>query len=120
MPTWALWILRFQVAAPMFFSGIAKLNADWLRGEPLRTWMQEEPDFPILGQFFFNEPIVWCFVYGAIMLDLCFSVYMLHHRTRIIGFCFVLFSISLTNVSSTLEYSPVSWSSPGSSFPPTC
>ena len=91
MPTWALWILSFQVAAPMFFSGIAKLNADWLRGEPLRTWMQEEPDFPILGQFFFNEPIVWCFVYGAIMLDLCFSVYMLHHRTRIIGFCFVLF-----------------------------
>ena len=91
MPTWALWILRFQVAAPMFFSGIAKLNADWLRGEPLRTWIQEEPDFPIIGQFFFHEPMVWCFVYGAILLDLCFAAYMLHPRTRIVGFCFVLF-----------------------------
>jgi vitamin K-dependent gamma-carboxylase len=28
VPVWSLWLLRVQIAVPMFFGGIAKLNSD--------------------------------------------------------------------------------------------
>ena len=34
VPALSLWLLRFQVAVPMFFGGLAKINGDWLRGDP--------------------------------------------------------------------------------------
>ena len=72
VPALALWILRFQIAVPMFFGGVAKLNRDWLGGEPLRSWMASRTDFPFLGRYFTDEPVVWSFVYGALLLDLGF------------------------------------------------
>ena len=57
VPAWSVWLLRFQVAVPMFFGGIAKLNGDWLQGEPLRAWLASRTDFPLLGQFFTDEPL---------------------------------------------------------------
>ena len=89
-PAWSLWLLRFQIAIPMFFGGIAKLNGDWLHGEPLRSWLAERTDFPVLGEFFTDEPVVWLMVYGALLIDLLFVAYMLNRRTRAIGFLFVL------------------------------
>ncbi len=86
VPAWALWALRFQLAAPMFFAGLAKLNPDWLRGEPLRMWLAARPDFPVLGQFFDVGPVVWGMVYGALLIDLLFAGYMTNRRTRVFGF----------------------------------
>ena len=34
VPIWTIWLLRFQIGVPYFFGGIAKLNPDWLAGEP--------------------------------------------------------------------------------------
>ena len=73
----------------MLFGGIAKLNADWLRGEPLRAWLADRTDFPLLGQFFTDEPIVWLMVYGALLADLFFAFYMLNRRTRVFGFILI-------------------------------
>lgn len=39
VPAWSLWILRFQMGVVYFFGGIAKLNGDWLRGEPMTIWL---------------------------------------------------------------------------------
>ena len=81
-PRWTLWLLRFQVAVPYFFGGIAKLNADWLRGEPLRAWLAARTDFPFLGRFFTNEPVMWAMTYGSLALDLFVVAGLLHWRTR--------------------------------------
>ena len=89
-PAWSLWLVRFQVAVPMFFGGIAKLNTDWLHGEPLRAWLANRTDFPFVGQFFIEAPVVWLMVYGALLIDLLFPFHMLNRRTRAIGFLFVL------------------------------
>ena len=62
-PAWTLWLLRAQVGIPYFFGGVAKLNADWLRGEPMRTWLANSTDFPVIGQFFTQEWCVSIFVY---------------------------------------------------------
>jgi hypothetical protein len=90
VPAWSLWLLRFQVAVPMFFGGLAKLNSDWLRGEPLRAWLAVRTDFPLLGPSFTNEAGVWAMIYGALVIDLFFVFYMLNRRTRVFGFLLVL------------------------------
>lgn len=90
VPAWSWWLLRFQIAVPMLFGGIAKLNSDWLQGEPLRAWLAVSTDFPLLGQFFTNEILVRMMVYGSLLVDLLFIFYMLHRRTRLFGFILVL------------------------------
>ena len=90
VPAWSVWLLRFQVAIPMFFGGIAKINADWMRGEPMRAWLANRIDFPLLGQFFTDEPVVWLMVYAGLLIDLLFVFYMLNRRARVFGFMLVL------------------------------
>lgn len=46
VPAWTVWLLRFQVGVPYLFGGLAKINADWLRGEPLREWLPRKADIP--------------------------------------------------------------------------
>ena len=83
---WALWLVRFQVAVPMFFGGVAKLNWDWLRGEPLRTWLSYRTEMPLVGPLFDNPSVIWLMVYGALLLDLLFVGYILNRRTRVFGY----------------------------------
>ena len=90
VPAWSVWLLRFQVAVPMFFAGLAKLNGDWLRGEPLRMWLAARPDFPRLGPYFQDETVVWAMVYGALAIDLLFIGYITNRRTRVFGFGLVV------------------------------
>ncbi|HEX2179837.1 MAG TPA: HTTM domain-containing protein, partial [Actinomycetota bacterium] len=82
VPAWTLWLLRFQLALPYFFGGIAKLNPDWLRGEPLRMWLAGDSDFPVIGRFFTEEPVVRLMTYGALVLDLFVVPLLLFRRTR--------------------------------------
>lgn len=79
-PAWTLWLLRFQLALPYVFGGIAKLNGDWLKGEPLRMWLAEDVDFPLIGRFFTEEPVVMLMTYGALALDLLVVLFLLVSR----------------------------------------
>lgn len=81
-PVWALWILRGQVAVVYFFGGVAKLNADWLRGEPMRDWLAARTDFPVIGPLFTEEWMVYGFTYGGLLLDLLVVPLLLWKRTR--------------------------------------
>jgi len=82
-PSWTLWLLRFQIAIPYVYGGIAKLNSDWLHGEPIRSWLAVQPDFPLIGQFFRDEWCVSVFVYGGMLVDLLIVPLLLWRRTRI-------------------------------------
>lgn len=86
IPMWVLWLVRFQVGLPYFLGGVAKLNVDWLAGEPLRTWLANRTDFPLIGRFFTEEPVVWSMVYGSLAFDLAVVPLLLHRRTRPFAF----------------------------------
>jgi vitamin K-dependent gamma-carboxylase len=93
-PAWSLWILRIQLGVVYFFGGIAKLNADWLRGEPLRDWLASATDFPIIGGLFTEEWLVYLFAYGSLLLDLFAFPLLLWRRTRMLTFlALVLFHV---------------------------
>ncbi|MGH2532086.1 MAG: HTTM domain-containing protein [Thermomicrobiales bacterium] len=85
-PAWALWLLRAQLAIVYVFGGIAKLNGDWLRGEPMRSWLANRTDFPLIGRWFTEEWMVYAFCYGGLLLDLLVVPLLLWRRTRPFAF----------------------------------
>ena len=85
-PAWSLWILRFQIGAVYFFAGLAKLNSDWLNGEPMRMLLAIRTNFSLIGEFFTEEWMVFLFSYGALFTDLLAVLFLLWRRTRIFAF----------------------------------
>ena len=97
-PAWALWLLRAQVGVVYFFGGVAKLNSDWLRGEPMRMWLARGARIPVYGFVFTQEWFVRLFVYGGLLLDLCVVPLILWRRTRPFAFAFAV-AFHLTNAA---------------------
>ena len=81
-PTWTLWLLRAQIGIAYIFGGIAKLNGDWLRGEPMRSWLNPYSQLPVFGPLFAKEWVVYSFVMGGLLLDLFVVPLLLWRRTR--------------------------------------
>lgn len=120
-PAWAVWLLRGQMGVVYFYGGIAKINPDWLRGEPMRWVMARHLDFPVIGRFFTQEWAVYTMSYGALLLDLFIVPFLLWRRTRIAAFCVAalfhlmnarLFSIDIfpwLAIAATTLFLPTDW-----------
>ncbi len=83
VPAWTLWVIRAQLGIAYFFGGVAKINADWLQGEPMRMWLQARTDFPVIGRFFDEPWAPYLFSYGGLLFDLFIVPLLLWRRTRI-------------------------------------
>lgn len=77
---WSLWLLRFQVAVPYVFGGIAKLNGDWLAGRPLGEWLADRADTPLVGWAFEPAGAGVVAAWAAMLLDLAAPVVILRSR----------------------------------------
>lgn len=86
VPAWSLQLLRFQVAVPYVFGGLAKLNGDWLRGEPLGMWLSERSDIAWIGPLLARPWAPFLFSYGGLALDLLLVPALLWRRTRAAAF----------------------------------
>ena len=98
-PAWTLWLLRAQLAIVYFYGGLAKLNSDWLRGEPLRMWLAKRADLPVFGSLLVEEWTVYLFAYGGLFFDLLIVPLLLWRRTRLVAF---LWAISFHLLNATL------------------
>lgn len=81
-PFWSLWILRAQLAIVYFYSGIAKINSDWIRGEPLRSWLQDLKTTPVVGWLFEHPATFSIIAWGGLAFDLLIVPLLLWKRTR--------------------------------------
>jgi vitamin K-dependent gamma-carboxylase len=120
-PAWALWVLMAEMAIVYFYAGLAKLNGDWLQGEPMRNRLASTNDFPIIGTLFTEEWMVYLFSYGGLLLDLLVVPFLLWRRTRLIAFVFALgfhlmnsqlFGIGVfpwLGIATTMLFFPPSW-----------
>ncbi|MGH7126988.1 MAG: HTTM domain-containing protein [Planctomycetaceae bacterium] len=120
-PAWTLWLLRAQIAVVYFFGGVAKLNSDWIHGEPMRMFLATRTDFPLLGPYMTEEWMVQVFVWGGLLLDLLIVPFLLWKPTR--GWAFVailsfhvlnnmLFQIGIfpwLMMAATLLFFPPEW-----------
>lgn len=90
-PAWTLWLMRAQIGIPYFYGGIAKINADWLLGEPMRLGMAQRMDrVPLLGPYFTEEWLVILFNYGGLLIDLAVVPLLLWRRTRLFAYAFAV------------------------------
>jgi hypothetical protein len=100
---WSLWLLRAQVAILYFYAGVAKINTDFLRGEPMRMWLADRSNMSFfgdhlpVGRLFTQEWVVYLFSYGGLLFDLLVAPALLWKRTRMIAFAFAL-AFHLMNV----------------------
>jgi vitamin K-dependent gamma-carboxylase len=120
-PAWALWLLRIQIGIPYFYGGIAKLNTDWLQGEPMRAWLASRASRPLLGPLFAQEWSGLLFSYAGLLTDLLIVPLLLWRRTRLIGLALALifnitnawlFSIGIfpwLMMAATLMFFPPEW-----------
>ncbi len=121
VPTWTVWMLRFLVAIPYFYGGLAKLNPDWLQGWPLRIWLAERTDFPVIGQYFTEEWCVYLFTYAGLIFDLAVVPLLLWRPTRLPAFlAAVIFHVTNSQlfeidvfpwmmIGATLIFFPPGW-----------
>ncbi|MDV7394654.1 HTTM domain-containing protein, partial [Arthrospira platensis SPKY1] len=68
IPFWPLFLLRFLMGLVYFYGGIAKLNADWLRAIPLKQWLANKADTPVLGPLLAQEWMAYFMAYGGLLL----------------------------------------------------
>lgn len=95
VPFWSIWILRAQMEIMLLYAGIVKVNSDWLQLEPLRMWLGERADYPLVGPWFTQDWVVACAAYGVILLHLVGAPLLLWRRTRLVVFLiYCVFHIS--------------------------
>jgi hypothetical protein len=121
VPVWSLWLIRFQMGVCYFYAGVAKMNLDWLQGWPLRLWLPQERDFPVIGGFFDELWLQLFFSWGGLLLDLLVPFFLLWRRTRMVAFLFTvvfhlinarLFGIGIfpwLSIALTLMFFPADW-----------
>lgn len=87
VPRWNVWILRYQLALVYLFGGVAKLNADWLHGEPMHSILSEWlVAWPTLSSFVPATLIAYLIAYGGIVTDFAIPMLLCVPRTFRVGF----------------------------------
>ncbi len=120
VPRGLITVLQAQVAVIYFFAALGKINADWLlRGMPLRIWLLQAQDFPLLGTWFKEYWVALLASWLGFLFDLLVVLGLSFRQTRPLaylgvlvfhGFTGLLFNIGLFPwvmiTSTVLFFSP--------------
>ncbi len=95
VPRWTIYLLRFQLFIVYFYGAIAKLNPDWLRGEPMLSAITARvPGVPEIATHFPPALLAYAIAYGGIFNDAMVPILLSIRRTRVIGFlCAIVFHV---------------------------
>ncbi len=83
---WPVLAIKLQTEIILIYAGVVKITDDWLRGEPLRTWLSGRQDDIWFGGLFQYD---WAFVaaaWGTVGLHILGAPLLLWHRTRLLVF----------------------------------
>lgn len=101
-PAWSVWLFRLQFEVMYIFAGIVKINADWLRLEPLGMWLARRDDWPLVGELLTQDWVVAVASYGSIAIHIIGAPLLLWRRTRgpvmVLYFAFHLLNHFLFNI----------------------
>ncbi len=87
VPIWTIWLLRFQLVLVYAYGGIAKLNYDWLRGEPLYWGLTNLPGTgATIARALSPELVAYAIAYGGLVVDFAIPLLLLRRRTFWLGF----------------------------------
>ena len=95
VPFWNILIFRAQIFIVYFYAGLAKINYDWLRCEPLKEWFFLRADY-FVGPLIAHDWVACMFSYGGLFFDLSIGFLLFYRRTRILAYIGIL-GFNLTN-----------------------
>ena len=87
---WMIWALRGLVGMVYVYAGIAKLNPDWLRGEPLRIWFPQDADLPLAGHLLTREWVAVTASWVTVGFELLVVPALMWRRTRPVAYAAVV------------------------------
>ena len=93
-PKWCVDSIKLLLFIVYFYSGIAKINYDWLiEAQPLKIWLTTGSyDLPLIGSNLMQQEWFHYFMsWGGMFYDLFIPFILLFNRTRIFGFLLVVF-----------------------------
>jgi uncharacterized membrane protein YphA (DoxX/SURF4 family) len=96
VPFWNIFLFRAQVFVAYFFGGIAKLDHDWLRGEPVRHWLMGKTQMAVIGPYLATPWAPYFFAYGGLLFDLSIGFLLSFRRTRLPA-CIGILLFNITN-----------------------
>jgi hypothetical protein len=83
MPYWCLLIFQIQTGIVYTFAGLAKLNPDWMfRAMPLKIWLGQHADFPVLGPLFVQNWAHFAMSWFGAFYDLTIFWWLLWSRSQ--------------------------------------
>jgi hypothetical protein len=121
VPRWAVWTLRLQFEVMLLSAGLVKLNGDWLRGEPLGSWLAAHAGLPVVGDWLQLSSVAVASAWAVVALHLGGGLLLLHRRYRLAVFlvyagfhlvCALLFQIGLfpwLTLAGTLVFFDADW-----------
>lgn len=87
VPRWNVLLLRTQLFIVYFYGAIAKLNPDWLAGEPMYSEIaRRAPGVPDIAASVPPALLAYAIAYGGILFDASVPILLSLRRTRWIGF----------------------------------
>ncbi|MFT5242979.1 MAG: hypothetical protein ACI8QQ_000902, partial [Psychroserpens sp.] len=96
---WNIDILKLLLAIVYFYSGLAKLNSDWLiEAMPLKIWLPNNSNLPLIGSLLNENWVHYAFSWTGAIYDLGIVFLLLYKRTRLFGFILVVVFHILTKI----------------------
>lgn len=91
VPTWMLWLVRFQVGVVYGFAGLAKAKVDWLcHGQPLGLWLAARTELPVVGPLFAEPATALVMSWAGFLFDTTIVLWLSWRRTRLWAYAAVL------------------------------
>lgn len=108
VPTWALWILRFQVAVVYLGAALAKVGSDWLlHAEPIAIWMNSRADTPIIGPLLLRHDVALVMSWAGFLNDLLAVPLLSFKRTQTFGLAMIVVFHGFTNYFFNIGIFPI-------------
>jgi vitamin K-dependent gamma-carboxylase len=107
IPYWGLFLVQFQFAVVYIGGAIAKINPDWLRGEPMRHWLAYKVElFPGVGHLLREEWVVYLMSYSGLIIDAVVVFLLVNRKTRPFILTIVVFFHLLNDRLFTISIFP--------------
>ncbi len=97
---WTTDSLKILLSIVYIYSGLAKLNSDWLfKAMPLKIWLPSKFDLPFIGENLLQQEWVhYAMSWGGMFYDLLIPFLLFYRPTRMFGFLLVVFFHLFTKV----------------------
>tara|TARA_B110000003_G_C16631592_1_gene526869 strand:+ start:733 stop:2082 length:1350 start_codon:yes stop_codon:yes gene_type:complete len=99
IPKWNIDIIKIMLVLVYFFSGIAKINFDWLiNSMPLSLWLPQKYDIPLIGSLLSEKWVAYSMSWCGMLFDVFIGFFLFSKSFRNYAYILVFIFHSLTAI----------------------